>query len=122
MLSTRVGTPVYFAPEIVQHQLYSFPVDIWALGCVFYYLTTFEHPFKDATIETLGYYIVDRQPKPIKGQYSPHLIGFINSLLERNPNDRPSIYDVSLRIRTKNEMKINNKVSIHNIRKLLLMK
>ena len=37
-LSSRVGTPVYFAPEMIQHRMYSFPVDIWALGCVFYSL------------------------------------------------------------------------------------
>lgn len=46
LISTRVGTPIYFAPEVIQHQLYSYPVDIWALGCVFYYLTTLDHPFK----------------------------------------------------------------------------
>ena len=50
LLTTRVGTPIYFAPEIIKHKLYSFPVDIWALGCVFYYMAALEHPFKDATI------------------------------------------------------------------------
>lgn len=40
LISTRVGTPAYFAPEIIQHQLYSYPVDVWALGCVFYNLAT----------------------------------------------------------------------------------
>jgi serine/threonine protein kinase len=50
MISTRVGTPIYFAPEVIQHQMYSFPVDVWALGCTFYYLATLEHPFKEATI------------------------------------------------------------------------
>ncbi len=38
LISTRVGTPIYFAPEMIQNQLYSFPVDVWALGCVLYYL------------------------------------------------------------------------------------
>jgi serine/threonine protein kinase len=50
LISTRVGTPVYFAPEVIQNQLYSFPVDIWSLGCVFYHLATLDHPFKDATM------------------------------------------------------------------------
>ena len=36
MLSTRVGTPIYFPPEVIQNRLYSFPVDIWALGCALY--------------------------------------------------------------------------------------
>jgi serine/threonine protein kinase len=39
LISTRVGTPVYFAPEMIKNQLYSYPVDIWSMGCVFYALT-----------------------------------------------------------------------------------
>ncbi len=78
LISTRVGTPVYFAPEIIQHQLYSFPVDVWALGCVFYYLATFQHPFKEATIQTLAYFVIDRDPKPIKGHYGAYMINLIN--------------------------------------------
>ena len=81
LLSTRVGTPIYFAPEVIQHRMYSFPVDIWSLGCVFYSLAALEHPFKDATIETLGFYIVDHDPKAIKGPYSAQLISFIMSML-----------------------------------------
>jgi len=46
LISTRVGTPVYFAPEMIQNQLYSLPVDVWALGCVLYNLATLEHPFQ----------------------------------------------------------------------------
>jgi NIMA (never in mitosis gene a)-related kinase len=38
LISTRVGTPIYFAPEMIKNQLYSFSVDVWALGCVFYSL------------------------------------------------------------------------------------
>ena len=122
LLSTRVGTPVYFAPEVIQHRMYSFPVDIWALGCVFYNLTTLEHPFKDATMETLGYYIVDRDPKPIKGPYSPQLITFILSLLEKNSLTRPTIHDLFKTLRTRKEQKIMNKVSIFNLKQILSMK
>jgi hypothetical protein len=44
------------------------------------------------------------------------------SLLNKNPNNRPSIFDVALKIRSKNETKINNKVSVHNIRHLRIIK
>lgn len=94
LLSTRVGTPIYFAPEVIQHKLYSFPVDIWALGCVFYYMAALQHPYKDATIQTLGYYIVDKDPRPIKGAYSPQLIAFIMNLFDKNPQTRPTIHDI----------------------------
>lgn len=122
LLSTRVGTPVYFAPEIIQHQMYSFPVDIWSLGCVFYYLAALEHPFKDATIETLGYYIIDKDPRPIKGPYSPQIIGFIMSLLDKNPKTRPDIHEIYKRIKERKEQKVNNRISIFNIKQILALK
>ena len=99
MISTRVGTPIYFAPEIIQNRMYSFPVDIWALGCVFYYIAALEHPFKNETIETLGYYMIDNDIKPIKGSYSAQLITFITSMLDKNPETRPSIHDIYKKLR-----------------------
>lgn len=101
LISQRVGTPVYFAPEIIQHQLYSYPVDIWALGCVFYYLTTLEHPFKEATIETLPYFVIEKDPKPIKGNYGGYLINFVNSLLTKNVKLRPTIFEANLAIKNR---------------------
>lgn len=37
MHATRVGTPLYLAPELVKQTAYDFKVDIWALGCVLYH-------------------------------------------------------------------------------------
>lgn len=38
LLSTRVGTPLYLAPELIRNRPYDSKVDIWALGCVLYYM------------------------------------------------------------------------------------
>lgn len=57
-------------------------------------MAALEHPFKEATIETLGYYIIDKDPKPIRGTYSPQLISFIASLLDKNPQTRPTIHEL----------------------------
>ena len=92
LISQRVGTPIYFAPEIIQNQLYSYPVDIWALGCVFYYLATLEHPFKDATIETLPFFVIEKDPKPVKGHFGGYMINFINTLLTKNAKARPNVF------------------------------
>jgi NIMA (never in mitosis gene a)-related kinase len=44
-LSTFTGTPIYMSPEILSGSSYSFPADIWSLGCVLYELMTLDHPF-----------------------------------------------------------------------------
>jgi serine/threonine protein kinase len=42
---TLCGTPHYLSPEVVEQQRHSFPVDIWALGVVFYMLLEGRPPF-----------------------------------------------------------------------------
>lgn len=40
-----MGTPLYIAPEVLNDTGYSFPVDIWSLGIVFYELMNLQIPF-----------------------------------------------------------------------------
>lgn len=40
-----VGTPAYWAPEMVKRERYNSSVDIWSLGCVLYILLVGVHPF-----------------------------------------------------------------------------
>lgn len=42
---TIAGTVVYMSPEILSNQKYSFPTDIWSLGCIFYELMAHCPPF-----------------------------------------------------------------------------
>ena len=79
-----------------------------------------EHPFQDATIETLPLYVIDRDPKPIKGQYSPSLIQFINLCLSKNVKERPNIYQLAIKLKNHNSpiQETYNKVSIFNLRHL----
>lgn len=88
---TRVGTPLYLAPELVKQQAYDSKVDVWALGCVLYLLTAFEAPFQGENLLALGSAIVTKQPKPIPTLYSPRLWLFIQRLLTKQPAQRPSI-------------------------------
>lgn len=41
----NVGTPLYMAPELIEHNSYSEKSDIWALGIVFYQMIFGVHPF-----------------------------------------------------------------------------
>ncbi|GBG30271.1 Protein kinase, putative [Hondaea fermentalgiana] len=40
-----VGTPAYWAPEMVKNEPFDEKVDIWALGCVLYIMLCGAHPF-----------------------------------------------------------------------------
>lgn len=46
--NTIIGTPYYFSPELINGTKYSWPSDIWALGCLIHELATFRTPFDGA--------------------------------------------------------------------------
>jgi NIMA (never in mitosis gene a)-related kinase len=44
---SRVGTPLYMSPEVLQGSGYDFKSDVWSLGCIAYELCALISPFKD---------------------------------------------------------------------------
>ena len=94
MQITRIGTPLYLAPELVKHKPYDFKVDVWALGCVIYSLAKLHPPFQAENLITLGIQIVSKNPEPIPAMYSVVLVEFIGKLLAKQPIDRPNIATV----------------------------
>lgn len=46
---SRVGTPLYMSPEVLQGSGYDFKSDVWSLGCIAYELCALKSPFKDET-------------------------------------------------------------------------
>lgn len=63
---SRVGTPLYLAPEIIKYEKYDYKADIWGLGCVMYLIASLNHPFEGKNIITLGQNIVGTQIKTIE--------------------------------------------------------
>lgn len=57
-LYSRVGTPLYLAPEIIKYEKYDYKADIWGAGIITYVLSTFNHPFEGKNIISLGQNIV----------------------------------------------------------------
>lgn len=97
---TRVGTPLYLSPEIVKQQPYDFKVDIWAIGCAIYHLAQLEPPFQADNLITLGNNIVNKKPKPLPQGFSTKLISFVDQLLAKKPQDRPTAREATLLIPT----------------------
>ena len=44
-VTSVAGTLPYYSPEMCRGERYGEKVDVWALGCVVYELTTLSHPF-----------------------------------------------------------------------------
>ena len=97
---TRVGTPLYLAPEIVLQEGYNYKVDIWGLGCVLYTIAQQDHPFKGDSLAALGQNIVQESPRPVPRLYSQKLVELIGWMMAKRPKDRPDITQVLERIPT----------------------
>ena len=87
---TRVGTPLYLSPELVKQIPYDFKVDIWSCGCSLYHLACLDPPFIGDNLIVLGNNIVKGKPKPLPSQYSENLSKFIDRMLSKRPEKRPT--------------------------------
>jgi NIMA (never in mitosis gene a)-related kinase len=62
----------YQSPEILHGQSYSYPADIWSLGCILYEMTTFHPPFEDPYLQLVKS-VESSSPDEIQGTYSTEL-------------------------------------------------
>eukprot|EP00755_Sulcionema_specki_P008580 Sspe_Gene.41333::Locus_19992_Transcript_1_1_Confidence_1.000_Length_3096::g.41333::m.41333 len=88
------GTPFWMAPEVILNESYSFPCDIWSLGCTVIEMLTKEHPFAHITTSPMHYmhHIGSNKPitlHPMLDKAGESCIDFILSCLNRNPRERP---------------------------------
>eukprot|EP01043_Picozoa_sp_COSAG02_P040079 COSAG02_NODE_3214_length_7162_cov_4.502336_4_plen_362_part_00 len=91
LAKTRVGTPYYMSPEIMQGDEYDHKSDIWSLGCVLYELTTLRHPFTGSNLPELARKISRAKYTPPPATFSPQLHSLIADMLARDPAKRPDI-------------------------------
>ena len=87
---TRVGTPLYISPELVKQKPYDYKTDIWSFGCSLYHMACLEPPFTGGNLIVLGNNIVKGIPKPLPQQYSDELRNFVDKMLEKKADKRPS--------------------------------
>lgn len=97
-MTTRVGTPQYVAPEVVNNRIhgYSSKCDIWSIGVALWYVSIGELPFVGRTPEAVLKQVVSGSTK-FKTQLWQELHGhtqelqdLIADLLVRDSEQRPS--------------------------------
>ena len=92
---TKVGTPYYLSPEIINSKPYDSKSDIWALGVLIYEMMTFKMPFNAESLPSLSLKIIrgNYQPPP-SGSYSKDLIDLVKRCLSLDPKKRPNVENI----------------------------
>lgn len=102
---TKIGTPLYFSPEMTSGVPYSSKNDVWSLGVVLLEMMMLANPFdsnshvgifkkistwQEPTVKTL------RGMLPQDAAYSDDLLSVIAAMLQPNPSHRCTADDVRL--------------------------
>ena len=94
---TLIDTPQYGAPEILEKKPYSFKVDIWSLGLIFYQLVILDYPFEGITNEEMQNNIIKGKKKEIPkdcNNFDPKFIELLNEMLSLRPDERPTAEEI----------------------------
>ena len=89
-------TPLYKSPEGYNKKLRQDKVDIWSAGVILYFMSSNEYPFdtdeedEDLAREILKQKITQEQHASIDGR-SKNMNNFITFLLNKNPDQRPTM-------------------------------
>eukprot|EP00931_Biecheleriopsis_adriatica_P073913 TRINITY_DN48111_c0_g1_i1.p1 TRINITY_DN48111_c0_g1~~TRINITY_DN48111_c0_g1_i1.p1 ORF type:complete len:453 (-),score=97.25 TRINITY_DN48111_c0_g1_i1:27-1385(-) len=93
--SSCVGTPAYMSPELMRNERYDYHVDMWALGCICFELSTLSMPFSSNSLLQLATQIMEQSPvwELMQGR-SEELTSVCNWLLQKDVANRPTAREV----------------------------
>uniref|UniRef100_A0A7S4NYJ1 non-specific serine/threonine protein kinase n=2 Tax=Guillardia theta TaxID=55529 RepID=A0A7S4NYJ1_GUITH len=86
---SRVGTPSYIAPEVLQYEGYGPSVDIWGVGCLAVEMMTLQFLFERQGMLAMQVQRNPLQPKDLPAKFSLSLRKLVASMLLAEPAERP---------------------------------
>uniref|UniRef100_A0A7S2D336 non-specific serine/threonine protein kinase n=1 Tax=Haptolina brevifila TaxID=156173 RepID=A0A7S2D336_9EUKA len=95
--ATVLGTPTYLAPEICKGQRYSYPADVWSLGCILHELIALTKVWATTNLLAAVYKICEQEPPPLPncpGLYSYDCQQLVNEMLSKDPSQRPTLDEI----------------------------
>ena len=96
LASTRLGTPLVMAPEVLEGHKYDHSADVWSLGCIFYEMLTGFSPFTGTSQTNLFENIAKgdyKFPKTLK--FSLQGLSFLNMCLQYDHKMRPTLQELA---------------------------
>ena len=90
-LTKLLGSIYVMAPELFNGEQPNAQSDLYALGCVLYYLLVGEYPFLgDSSVQVMASHITGNyiQLSELRPDISPYLCEWLNGLLEKDPDKR----------------------------------
>ena len=89
-----LGTPIYTPPEFLAFRSYNKKSDMWQLGALLYELMALKPAFFDLSTANLNHKILNQDTYPLPDHFSKEFRSLVNSLLNKNPNSRPSTAEI----------------------------
>lgn len=88
--TSEAGSLLYTAPEVINGaDTRSLPsLDIWSMGCIFYYLVAGRHPFESETAQGTVSNILAARVPPLPAKLSKPWTHLINGILKLKPERR----------------------------------
>jgi eukaryotic-like serine/threonine-protein kinase len=77
-----MGTPHYMSPEQVRGERADARSDVFALGCVFYELLTYQKPFDADSMHSVLFKVMQEDPKPLR-EVAPDVPAVMAQVVER---------------------------------------
>ena len=96
LLTKKVGTPIYMAPELIKGKSYNRKVDVYAFGVMLYEMTERTRAFQEyGTKMELISAIADRNARPtFTSKTSPQMRKLIERCWDKAPTKRPEFSEI----------------------------